>query len=367
MDIFSYQFLGTAGSVLIGAGFIYQGYFANSIWKLLTANVASGVGFGAINMVTAVHLAETCRESFGILFAVSSVISSVSTMILPLLLEYCVRMYGLSAAIALLGALTWNCVPCGLLLFNKNESRIWRRATRERDEEPFQENYAELRNCSPFESEPGILSTKTENDYNWRQKNILFVHPSLLFAILTRAFNTIIVYSWAIFLVPFGVEKGYEPSTAVWLSTSGGAGITLGMMICIAVFYFKWMHSLPLLITGVVISFAIMLCFHFGEHIFFLCAISFTAGTLVSFYATWIQAYVVYIVCSKHVQTATALSNLGTGAGIILTGFIAGLVHDIRGSYNDVFIFSSLMAACQALCVIPTLLLLEPNPPDCQL
>ncbi|PIK46641.1 putative monocarboxylate transporter 2-like [Apostichopus japonicus] len=168
-----------------------------------------------ISLVTTVDLGETFGDQFGIVFSISTLISSVAMMLMPLLLDYWLRVYGLSWAVALLGALMWNNVPCGLMLF-ENYTSIWRCDDPNRRILPNQDLGL------PGTSSQANDECPTPNQ-SPKGRNIL-AHPSLTFAILTRLFNSVILFAWAIYLVPFGVSKGYSPSTAVFLSTSGGAG-----------------------------------------------------------------------------------------------------------------------------------------------
>lgn len=77
-------------------------------------------------MVSTVHLAEAFADNFGLMFTTAITLSNVSMVIMPLLLDYWLQTHGLQSAVALLGALTWNCIPCGLL-FKTSSPRSWKR------------------------------------------------------------------------------------------------------------------------------------------------------------------------------------------------------------------------------------------------
>lgn len=288
--------------------------------SIFNSNV--GFGLGMISLVTTVDLGETFGDQFGIVFSISTLISSVAMMLMPLLLDYWLRIYGLSWAVALLGALMWNNVPCGLMLF-ENYTSIWRCDDPNRRILPNQDLGL-----------PGTSSQANDEcptpSQSPKGRNILLAHPSLTFAILTRLFNSVILFAWAIYLVPFGVSKGYSPSTAVFLSTSGGAGIFVGRTICIFVYHFQLMHSLPINVGGVVASLCMMVAFNIAESFSSLCTLSFVAGALVAYLGSWMQAYTIYVVCKKHFKTAVALSNSITGAGIVAAGIISGIRHKIN-------------------------------------
>ncbi|KAJ8048157.1 Monocarboxylate transporter 12 [Holothuria leucospilota] len=286
-----------------------------------------GCGFGLLFLPTMVALAKSFGSSFGTALSICALVSNIGMAVLPPLLEHWREKYGLPGSVALLGALMWHQVICGFLL-----------PVRQKTTEVSANNPVLEDGTGPEQDDTEMpshdLSSSPSTPSKPRQTNFILAHPSLLFLYITQFFHMIILMAWAMFLVPYGVSKGYPPSVAVLLSTIGGAGVFIGRALAIFVFHWGLSGSLYVILSPMlVLPFLFGVCVYTGNFLL-IGLMSIAIGTCLGLLATWMFAFVRDSVC---------------------------LIHDIQGSYNDVFAFLACVSVAQAVSTVPAIIFANPN------
>lgn len=280
--------------------------------------ITTGIGFGLLNLPTVVALAESFGIQYGTVISVCGLVSNTGMVVLPPLLEFSRGHFGLKGSLYLSGALLWNQILCGFLL----PASSGRSSAQ-------QNNYDETDNDTeqPIDDKSDNGDTMPSNDNTAlvaKQPNMITSHPALLPLIASQFFNMITFMGWSMFLIPFGISKGYKPSVAVYLSSIGGFGVFVGRTVIIFIFHFKLMSSLPVMLTPTLLLPCMLIFGTFLESFLHIGMVSFTVGICLGFLTTWMFAYIRNVVCGHHFKSATALSSVFIGLGVVITGLISG-------------------------------------------
>lgn len=271
-----------------------------------------------------VVVAKCFGDAYGSALTAWNILSNTAMALLPPLLEHWREKYGLNGALLLLGAFTWNIMLCGVLTPRDSEQDP---TDSDKRLEGSADNQKVDENCSVSESRK-------------LQQHVIAAHPTLRFLYLAQFCNMFVLISWAMFLLPYGVEKGHRQGDAVILSTIGGIGVVLGRILIFLVFYWKYHNSLMMIVTPLLLLVSSFILLTQIEELPFLCLLSFISGASVGFISSWIFAYTRYVTCFAHFQSASAWSSVVLGVGIISSGLVSGNVYKIIQINNVSVLFS---------------------------
>ncbi|XP_071845331.1 monocarboxylate transporter 1-like [Apostichopus japonicus] len=347
MKVFSSRSIVLVGGFLVGVGFICEAFLANNLWKLFISNVITGIGFGISNIPLYIALAETFQDSFGTAHSAVSFIGNFGMMLIPLLLEYWREKYGLTGSLVLFGALMWNQIVSGVLLESK--------ASTEHRKEPIDEE-AETSSIAP-RPDPSASMEDSGGIYH-----AIIAHPTIPCFYAAQCIHMLVMVSWCMFLLPYGVEKGYTQGEAILLTTIGGFGFSLGRGLVIFVFYLKWQSRLVLIITPISLATVFFVLTVFTNDLILLCFESGIIGICLGYISSWMFSYGRDITCLHHFNSTAAWSMLSIGTGMICSGPLSGSVYNIRGTYDDVFIFLTILAVVEAVTIIASISLNRRSP-----
>ncbi|XP_071837087.1 monocarboxylate transporter 12-like isoform X2 [Apostichopus japonicus] len=352
MKVFSSRTIVVVGGFLVGAGFICEAFLVSNLWTLYISIIISGVGFGLNNIPLYIAISDSFGDSFGTVMSVTGFFANIGIAVVPPLLEYWREKYGLAGALTLFGAFMWNQILSGVLIQSKANT-----------EHSNDDKYNPIRDEEGDDilpSQPEESATAAKNSGGIYQA--IVSHPTMLCLYAAQFFHMFVFTSWSIFLLPYGVEKGYEQGDAVLLSTFGGSGILLGRAVIMFVFYLKWQSSVVVIVLPNVLLMATFVLTIFTQKFFSLCFESCVMGICLGYTTSWMFCYGKDIACLPHFNSTAAWSMLCLGFGVTFSAGISGFIHDIRGAYVDVFLFMTILVAVKIVFIIASISFTRRNP-----
>ncbi|XP_071837089.1 monocarboxylate transporter 4-like isoform X1 [Apostichopus japonicus] len=350
MRVFSSRSIVVVGGFLVGAGFIFEAFLANNSWLLLTSNIITGLGFGLSHIPLYIAVREVFDDSFGTAMSAICFTANIGMAVLPPLLEYLREKYGLAGALTLFGALMWNQILSGVLIQSRKSQSHTGKDSDEEGENSLRAPKQQKLSTPAYDS-GGIYDA-------------MVAHPTILCLYAAQLTHMFLSNSCAMFLIPYAVEKGYTQGEAVLLTTFGGCGMLLGRAVIGLVFYLKWQSRLIVMTSPIVLLMSNLLLAICTHEFVLLCFASGVIGFCLGYTSSWMFSYGKYITCLPHFNSTAAWSMICIGTAVISSGPSLGFVHDIRGTYDDVFILLILCAAVVAICTVACISLTKRNP-DC--
>lgn len=254
-----------------------------------------------INLPTTVFLSDSFGRvsDFAVAIAIVSMLANSGMAVLPLLIETWREKYGLMWAVALLGSLLWNNIPFCQLMSSDSPSVRQRKLERS-------------------ESRQSTVKGKAES------RNLFVSHPSTVPYYITRLIFSILLTTWAMFLVPFATQKGFDQSVAVFLSTVGGAGLFTGRSIAVAIFYFdkitSMAHMVPPVLSVSIMFVLYLICDSFVP----LAVVTFVVATGIGVLSSWVFGFIKAVCCQFHFKVVASWAATISGIGSITAGFTSG-------------------------------------------
>lgn len=168
------------------------------------------------------ELASYFHKHYSIANSISQTGTSIGIIVMPLLTQFFITIYGWRGAMLLLGGIKLHCVISGVLL--KPVSSALERYSRVSADD----NTGDLREIS---------STKKLN-FNFLITNLVFYLDLSLFRnsnfislVFYQLGNGYLTAGWLIYLVPYAMDIGFYPYKASSLATFGGVGQLLGNFV----------------------------------------------------------------------------------------------------------------------------------------
>lgn len=241
-------------------------------------------------------------SEYAAVMGVNSLMSNLGLAVLPLFVENWREQYGMKWSVVLFGTLLMNTVPFSLLF-------------------PLHFPPEPMRKLEKGESTKTISANK---DNGLGRENLITSHPYLVAYFITRLINFLLNTSWAMFMVPYVINKGFAPSTAVHLSTVSGAGIITGKVIAVVMFYFDNMNSLSFTIPSVLSIPMMFLLYLFLDSLVMLAVVTFFAAVGLGVLNTWSNGFVKAACCRFHFKEAASWASTVSGVGSTLAGLTSG-------------------------------------------
>ncbi|XP_071828385.1 monocarboxylate transporter 12-like isoform X2 [Apostichopus japonicus] len=359
---FSYRQLGIVGGSLVGGGYICSGLFANHGLHFLGFAVIAGLGFGFLFLPAVLCLREQAPDHFASLMPLATLGGYVGVVLLPGIVEVFLENYGLRGAFCLFGALSWNTIPCGLLLVSGKGKQYETLSNSGDKSEPSQEVEAFDEDSHNF----------TNLKYGMRPlrffANVLKEHLSLfldftftLFFITanTRRFPS---DTWTLFLIPYNQELGMTKSNAVFISSVGGIGGIVGRFVAAASFKLtKIISPLTLFALCYCLNAIIFASFSLWNNPIFLTFCGFSSALLLSFLAGTTSGILLQLSSPETFRPAFGLIDFGCGLFSIFAGILSGKSYDVFGSFALMFEVNALINAVSCVLVLVIIVLRKLN------
>ncbi|KAJ8023523.1 hypothetical protein HOLleu_35986 [Holothuria leucospilota] len=251
----------------------------------------------------------------------------VGVALMPALMEYLRSTYGLQGSYLVLGAIAWNCIPCGLLLKHPPGKPTTHSLVVELKLICCAMNCCRVENNSPSCSKDNfgrVLLEKFTSFVKLFSLAPAIAHPRFAIYLILHSMLYYTLAAWALYLVPFGVSTGLSQTIAVYLSTAGGLGGFVGKVLAIVLFHFDKMN---IFLAGVFPS--IICCFGLAGYTLttdyiWLLIFSSICGFSIALADSALSAMLPLFVCDLHLKQASALSYLFGGVCMLLGGIVSG-------------------------------------------
>ncbi|KAJ8023524.1 hypothetical protein HOLleu_35987 [Holothuria leucospilota] len=266
------------------------------------------------------------NDKFPVALSSKEIGTYVGVALMPTLMEFLRSTYGLQGSYLVLGAIAWNCIPCGLLL----KSPAGKPSTQSLVVELkliccamncCRENKSLSRSGDNFGR---VLLEKFTNFVKLFSLAPAIAHPRFAIYLILHSMLYYILAAWALYLVPFGVSNGLSQTIAVYLSTAGGLGGLAGKLLAIVLFHFDKMN---IWLAGVFPS--IVCCFGLAGYMLttdfiWLLIFSSICGFSIAFSDSALSAMLPLYVCDHHLKQGSALGYLFAGVFLLLGGIVSG-------------------------------------------
>ena len=287
--------------------------------------ICKGFSIGAESIVIG-ELASYFHKHYSIANSISQAGISIGVIIMPLLTQFFIDIYGWRGAMLLLGGIKLHSIISGSLL---------------RPISPIQDSihYSKLlaedveqgicKNVDKNLTNPTDRLRRLITDLVFYLDLSLFRDANFISLVLYQIGNGYCTAGWLIYLVPYGLEVGLEPYKASSLATFGGMGQLLGNLIF--PFVIRTLNSRHVLYLSTLLSFLALMGDPLASAFYSytgLISSSFAFG-----HGRGIAVLAFYHDCKETIDpsqmtNAVMWFHVFYSIGAILSGFLSGKLQD---------------------------------------
>ncbi|XP_011680324.1 monocarboxylate transporter 14-like [Strongylocentrotus purpuratus] len=383
------------GGLMAGGGYCGCAV-VTTIQEFMTCVIISALGYGLVILSIRVTVVRYFPANYFIAASIMLSGGGVGMMVLPLLTEFLIEVYGWRGALLLIGGLNLQTMVAGALLrpcptdrthestpLTSNQSinhgPTYSRLASDNDGDEntlspadSRQKYDPTSKNSPTRKEdlPGTSSSSYHSEElledqapwgvwkNIKHGFIQMVHildfrifcdyPMFSLTLVAIFLHGITYTGWIVFLVPNAIAKGYSPYTAVSLAAIGGASNVVGRL---SIGFFLQMTERCLTPTdafaGALMISAIAFFMNPVANMFAVIAIA----AVINGISNGSKTVLVTLVSRSSVSperfpTALSFAMFVRGFSEPLGGLITGWMYDRTLSYNDAFLVLGALDAC---------------------
>ncbi|XP_071479188.1 monocarboxylate transporter 3-like [Diadema antillarum] len=367
------------GSVGASVAIMVSGYLSSTLW-FGVAMFLTGFLSSPINQISHVVLHQYYGERFGYANSMCLMGCLVGGIAFPVLTSSLLESYGLEGALLCIGGVFLNCVPIAMTLRPPSD---FVEAT---CPVPF---IGDTQKCSTEEQEPCLPSKDSDNvmelsslehptppdsdppgnsetepplsmwgrwwHFVWVELGVRALVQEWAFTVLFMPCKVILqvaMVSWTLFIVSFGMSKGYEEPEAAYLPLVGSIGGFIFQGLITVILHYRQRWGAALFIINM-ISLAAAMCLYPAHTSFaYLLACSFFAGGGI--FAGFAASYAVLVTYVSEANFTGMLSTklFITGIGVVVSGYVTGKLYDVTGSLDVVFRIVGGMCAVTVLLTV---------------
>ncbi|XP_030830613.1 uncharacterized protein LOC593173 [Strongylocentrotus purpuratus] len=370
--------VGTVGS---SAAIIASAYVDSPAWFGF-AMFMTGLFSSPINQISYEVLHQYFGEKFGFVNSICLLGSLVGGMAFPVLTSKLLDAYGLEGALLCLAAVYLHCTPVAVTFRPPHSSTggfYQVPACEEGDigrvielPEGAEENDLTLQpdDCETAEQvDPFAVGQNEENnakskldrvvDFLTVTLNIPMLAQEKAFCLLFLPCKYIVqvtMVSWTLFVVSYGLTKGLDESLAAYLPLAGALGGFINQGVVTIILHFRPHWGAIIFIANMASVAAAFFLYQLRVSFSHLLVCSFFAGGGIfgAFPATY--SVLVFYVATEHFAGILSIKLFVTGAAVISSGYMAGSLYDVTGSFDDVFMILGGMSAASVLLTIALML-----------
>ena len=242
--------------------------------------------------------------------------TGLGIMVLPILTQFFLDIYGLRGTILLLCGLVCHSIPCGALLTRTKKNTDETNKPLIKHTEQHSEENEDIQKCGPFEDIGSAFGLQ------------LLTKVSFVTEVLVPAFVWgYTITGWMIYMVSFAVSKGLSIREGSIVATSGGIGVVV-IRIVIPLLHKIMTYKQIMYGSSVAVAISLSLTTMIDNFIA-LNVISVMYG--LGNGALGGEVYISAKVNSEESEHFHAVSwfHLSYGLASILTGFVTGKFYDI--------------------------------------
>ncbi|KAL4217632.1 hypothetical protein ACF0H5_022374 [Mactra antiquata] len=318
----------TMGGAIIGClGFIISGLGVNVSMVVIFTGAVAGIGMSFCYLGSFVTVSWVFHENPGVSLVFLTTGSSLGQVVMPYVIEILITAFGWKGAFLILGAISLNCVACGVLIYTSKE--FYHKG----DDKNLEGTVCDRICDRTLLTDPILLMTLL---------NVLLLATSGP------------IEAW--FLVDLMVLRGYERSVGSFFVSLTGFANFLGRglggvlrLFCRIPTVYHWVYLAP--IVG--ISHMLVLNFFdywplFGANLLYGTAFGVTVAQepAIMFEASGLERY----------PKGIALMNLMYGIGNFVGGLLGGIIKDETGSYDLLFYIATAASVYVAFATVGIIL-----------
>ncbi|XP_064649285.1 monocarboxylate transporter 13-like [Lineus longissimus] len=301
------------GGLLAAVGLISSSFVENVYVLMVTYGIITGVGFSfCFNSMATVPMFFFTPESAGLAIGLAMSGGGCGSFIMPLLIQYLVKIFGWKGSLLILGGLTLNVVVCGALL----------RSPSMPDEDPPPIGTRRLRRRS------SVVKVSLLKNCSF----LLFILHQTLFTIGS---SVVYVHVSAVIEILTGEERFHCQLALTMIGVANFFGRIiqggLGGLKCVNVMS-QYLLSY-LIVGGVILAFPSVPYF---PVLLFLCGVF---GFCTAPYATLVQLIAVKIAGLHNLKVAYSMFLFMCGIGLLVGAPIAGILYDVTKRYGTSMYF----------------------------
>ncbi|XP_071855558.1 monocarboxylate transporter 12-like isoform X1 [Apostichopus japonicus] len=349
----SNRVLGVTGGFLFGLGFICEGLIGESLWQLSVFMGITAIGGGLLHFAMFMAYLEHFQDKFSVAFSARELNTYIGVSAMPPLMDYCRSYYGTHSSYLLLGAISWNCIVCGVLL--KPAIGFDERGGTFRDKPlSFMMRLRESVGCMPTDTSFNNVCYKILAIFS---HSPVMNHPNFAIFLVIHSIFYYTFTAWALYLVPFGTSLGYPSHQAVYLSTAGGIGGFCGKLLAIMIFHMNKMTIISgALLPSCTVCTGLFVYIVTSNYSFLIFA-SFICGFGIAYADSALNGMIPSYLCNNHLRQGSAISYLYAGILMQCGGSLSGAILDVTSSFT--WLFSAMIVSHLGIGVLSVVLQLR--------
>ncbi|XP_030848486.1 monocarboxylate transporter 12-like [Strongylocentrotus purpuratus] len=395
------RFLTSCGGLCAGLALVLS-FFSRNVISLSFLFFLSGFSCSLINLHATILIFQYYggTDQFAFFSCVTVLGIPFGSMIMPPIAEKLVEAYGYSGTLLVLGGLVLNLFPV-CLTFKEPRTRHQMASNSlsenvtltSSDEGTASTEDPNATSERLYERDPPLLQNRAMSDHDPEDQNlpesdcdqetlalideqanngglstfqsvltslhvyILVEEPLFTFLYLQIELTLFLATGgWAVFNVSYGLSQGLSLAQSTFLATAGGTGgLVASILVSIVLRYHPdWCPQAHL--TGLVT--ASLFCFlqTFQATYIYLLMTSFMIGVGLFTGNMTMEPLLALVVRPENFPDGSSVYKLMLGLGYVLSGYIAGTIHDRTQSMKTVFIFLGVVLLL-GVCLMATLIM----------
>ncbi|XP_030830471.1 monocarboxylate transporter 3 isoform X2 [Strongylocentrotus purpuratus] len=371
------------GSVASSGAIIMSAFTTSALW-FGVAMFLTGLFSAPMNQISHAVLHRYFGVKFGFVNSVCLLGCLVGGMIFPPITYSLLEEYGIEGALICLGALYLNCVPIAVTFRNPSDSRNKSSVEYVRDKEleagiPMEVAHPSSEyegNCetklSQSEENTDPLMVKHQVEATELRQNIepkygrvtrfLWISLNLRVLVNEKAFTILflpckylieVVYvAWILFVVSFAMAKDLPEALATYLPIAGSVGGFFNQGLVTILLHYRPFWGAPIFIvnmSSVALAFFLYPVSSSFVHLL-VCSFFVGGGIFGGFPATY--SVLVTYVSAENFDSMLSVKFFVTGVGVVSSGYMAGTLYDVSGSFDDVFMMMGGMSVAAVLLTV---------------
>ncbi|XP_063951004.1 uncharacterized protein LOC129254679 [Lytechinus pictus] len=361
------------GSISSSASIIASAYAQSTVW-FGVAMFLTGLFSAPINQIS--H--EVLHRYYGVKFSFANSVclfgAIVGGVVFPPVTYGLLERYGLEGALICLGAIYLNCVPIAVTLRNPKDSSHRSSLEHFRGKDLEEEMPMEVGRVSS-EYEVKYESQSEENTdalMNFPQREIREINNGnskygvvsnfLRILVKEKAFTIlflpckyileVVFIAWIFFIVSFALAKDVPEALTSYLPIAGSVGgFFIQGIVTILLHYQPLWGDVIFIISMSSVALALFLYPVSSSFVHLLvCSFFVGGGTFGGFPATY--SVLISYVSAENFDSLLSAKFFVTGIGVVSSGYMAGSLYDITGSFDHVFMVMGGMSVLSVLLTV---------------
>ncbi|XP_030838710.1 monocarboxylate transporter 6-like [Strongylocentrotus purpuratus] len=296
----------------------------------------TGLGYCMVNICCIMTLHRVAKENYNLLFSLGLTGYGAGMVLLPLLAEFLRQAYGWRGGLLIISALMAHIIPVGMAI------------KLELDESSTQRNGFQSVPSSPKGEECNTSTSQDITDENRDDSGIfrritnslrqsdLYVDPIFILVYGVTLASHIVWSGWHSFLVPYALQRGISVRNTIIITFSAAIGNALSRVV-VGSLTNSLVKPVDLFLLATILDIAALLCNVYFVNYYAMLVTTCISSVAIAGKAVLSQLIVRDRASSQKYDVAFAVDQFFIGFGMILGGYLSGMIADHFSSYNATF------------------------------